>query len=175
MLDRCIRWEEGEVIPDKETDTILAAFDNLWFKRHGPPSELIVDGERGIAASEKMGIYLARLGIKLHVKGKDQHAHYIERRGALLRDFVHRLKSQLEEEGLGDTPLKMIIAEALFVTNAMITVKTGDVSFTPYQGLYGRTPKILPSIDQIDAPRGGQSPETRTIESTNKMLRRATK
>ena len=168
MMDRCIRWEEGEEIPDKFEKTLIETVENLWVKRHGPMQELIMDGERGIAASELAGRFFARLGIKLHLKGKEQHAFYIERRGALLRDCVHRIKSQLHEEGLDDISFKTILAEAIFCCNALITIKNGDENYTPFQGLYGRTPKLLPSIDQIEAPRGSQTTEA-SIEHTNTL------
>ena len=51
--------------------------------------ELIVDGETGIVQSSLTNTYLRMKDIKLCVRAKDQHARYIERRGALLRDQVH--------------------------------------------------------------------------------------
>jgi len=81
-------------------------------------------------------------------RGKDQRARYIERRGALLRDIIHRIEGQLEEEGIAGILFECILAEATFCGNAMITV--GDS--TPYNALYGRVPKMLPSIDQIESP-----------------------
>ena len=83
-------------------------------------------------------------------RGKGQHARYIERSGALLRDVVRRIEGQLEEEGVAGIPFECILAEATFCGNAMITVGGS----TPYNGLYGRVPKMLPSIDQIESPGG---------------------
>jgi len=110
--------------------------------------ELITDCEGGIILSDKTKQYLARKGIKLCPRGKDQHARYIERRGALLRDVIHRIEGQLEEEGSTGIPFECILAEATHCGNAMITVGGS----TPYNALYGRVPRMLPSIDQIDSP-----------------------
>ena len=70
----------------------MKAIDALWVATHGPMEELIVDGESGIVRSEKTREYLHRKGIKLHPRAKDQHARYIERRGALLRGIIHKIK-----------------------------------------------------------------------------------
>ena len=99
MLDRCTRWHAALVIPNKEDETLIEALDTAWTTMHGPLKELITDGETGIVASQRTSEFLSRRGVKLHVRGKDQHARYIERRGALLRDCIHRVESQLKEEG----------------------------------------------------------------------------
>ena len=126
----------------------MKTIDDIWVSVHGPTKELITDCEGGIVLSDKTKQYLARKGIKLCPRGKDQHARYIERRGTLLRDVIHRVEGQLEEEGIADILFECILVEAVFCGNAMITV----VGSTPYNALYGRVPRMLPSIDQIDSP-----------------------
>ena len=64
MLDRCTRWHATAVIPDKTEDSLITAINTLWITIHGPMKELIVDGESGIAASEKCQTFLQRAGIK---------------------------------------------------------------------------------------------------------------
>ena len=91
MMDRCTRWHAATVIPNRTAETLMKAIDTQWVGVHGPPKELILDGESGISLSEITESYLHRKGIKLHTRGKDQHARYIERRGALLRDTIHRV------------------------------------------------------------------------------------
>ena len=71
----------------------------------------------------------------------------MERRGALLRDAIHRIQGQLDEGILG-IPLECVLAEATFCGNALITVGGNSL----YNALYGRVPKMLPSIDQIERP-----------------------
>ena len=105
--------------------------------------ELIVDGESGIAVSDKCQSFLQRLGIRCHVRAKDQHARYVERRGELLRQTIHKIYSQLQEESMGEIPFESVLAEAVFAGNALLEV--GGSS--PYNAVYGRIPSILPGID----------------------------
>ena len=148
MICRCTRWHATRSIPDKNAETLMKTIDDLWVSVHGPMRELITDCEGGIVLSDKTKQHLARKGIKLCPRGKDQHARCIQRRGALLRDIIHRVEGQLEEEGIAGIPFECILAEATFCGNAMITVGGS----TPYNALYGRVPRMLRSIDQIDSP-----------------------
>ena len=66
MLDRCTRWHAASVIPNKEEGTLMKAIDTIWVPVHGPPRELITDGESGIVSSDRTKDFLARKGIKLH-------------------------------------------------------------------------------------------------------------
>jgi len=143
----------------------MKTIDDLWVSVHGPMRELITDCEGGIVLSDKTKLYLARKGIKLCPRGKDQHARYIERRGALLRDVIHRIEGQLEEEGLAGIPFESILAEATFCGNAMITVGGS----TPYNALYGRVPRMLPSIDQIDSPGTASQQSPGLIAHTHRL------
>ena len=122
MLDRCTRWHAARIIPDKVSETLMKAMEENWFTIHGPPRELITDNEGGIVLSDRTKLFLARRGVKLHPRGKDQHARYIERRGALLRDAIHRTEGQLEQEGLAGIPFESILSEAVFCGNALLTV-----------------------------------------------------
>jgi len=78
------------------------------------------------------------------VRAPQQHARYIERRGALLRQSLHVIEDQLRTEGITVT-FPILLAEAVFAGNCLTFV--GGV--TPYQVVYGRQPAILPpmSID----------------------------
>ena len=60
MLDRCTRWHAATVIPNKEDETLIKAIDTMWTTIHGPPQELITDGESGIVVSGRTREYLAR-------------------------------------------------------------------------------------------------------------------
>ena len=106
--------------------------------------ELIMDGETAVAEGFSSGLLLARLGIKLVVRAPGQHARHIERRGALTRDCIHRIDSQLDEEGLTGIPMKYRLAEAVFCGNALTTVN----NMSPYNVVYGRVPHVLPNINQ---------------------------
>ena len=76
--------------------------------------ELLMDGETGVATSALAGSFLSRLGIKCIPRAPQQHARIVERRGALLRDVIHRIDAQLKIEGLLDIPFEYRLAEAVF-------------------------------------------------------------
>ena len=107
-----------------------------------------MDNESGLARSDAAKRYFARKGIQLHPRGKEQHAPHIERRGALLRDTIHKIESQIKEEGL-TIPFASILADAVFVGNALLSINGS----TPYNAVCGRVPLILPGIDQIEIGR----------------------
>ena len=104
MLDRCTRWHAASVIPNKEEGTLMKAIDTIWITVHGTPRELITDGESGIVYSDRTKDFLARKGIKLHPRGKEQHARHIERRGVLLRDTIHVSKARCRRRALSGSP-----------------------------------------------------------------------
>ena len=110
------------MIPNKEEETLTTALAELWVQVHGPMKELFIDGETGIVASDLSNTYLRRQSIQLRVRAKDQHARFIERRGALLRDQIHRTESQLEVEGL-KVPFPQVLAEAVFCGNALLSIR----------------------------------------------------
>ena len=97
--------------------------------------ELSIDGESGIVVSETTNTYLRRQGIELRPRAKDQHARYVERRGDLLRDTIHRIEAQRDEEGIS-IPFPQIVSEAIFCGNALLTIRDS----TPYYSVYGRVP-----------------------------------
>ena len=115
MLDRCTRWHAATLTPNKEDESLITSIDTIWTGIHGPPKELITDSESGIVLSHKTTEYLARQRIKLHPRGKDQHARYIERRGALLRDTIHRVEGQMREEGIVGIPFACVLAECFLL------------------------------------------------------------
>ena len=126
--------------------------------------EFIVDGESGIVVSELTNTYLRRQGIELRPRAKDQHARYVERRGAILRDTIHRIEAQLDVEGIV-VPFGQILSEAIFCGNALLTIRDS----TPYNAVYGRVPRILPSIDQIAEPNSSQEPLPGLIRDANRL------
>jgi len=102
--------------------------------------EIICDGELGIMGDSAQA-RLKRLGIEPKVRAPGQHARFIERRGAILRQTLHCLESQLAREGVV-SKIDHLLSEAVFAGNALIHV--GGV--TPYQCIYGRTPVMLPPL-----------------------------
>ena len=165
MLDRRIRWHAAKLIDNKDAETLMKAIDVFWMSIHGPPKELITDSESGIVFAERAREYLARNGTKLHPRAKDQHAKYVERRGALLRDTIHRVEGQVREEGIAGLPFECILAECVFCGNALLTVGGS----TPYNALYGRVPRMLPGIEQVDYPGEVDRPNPGLIAHTHRL------
>ena len=92
-------------------------------------------------------VLLATHGTKFVSKPDRQHAQYVERRGALLRDTLHKITSELRNQQL-DIPFPQILAEAVFAGNALLTVN----GMTPYNAVLGRAPPILPGVNQLEFP-----------------------
>ena len=158
MIDRCTRWHAATLVEDKSTESLIGALNDAWITIHGPMKELISDGETAIAEALSSGLFLARHGIKLCPRATDQHARYIERRGAIVRDQIHRTDAQLEHESITGIPFKYRLAEAVFAGNALISVN----NTTPYNAVYGRVPRLLPDINQPNAedkPQDGDNIE----------------
>ena len=155
MICRCTRWYEAWVIEGKSAKEIQDCFWE-WTKRHGAPKELIMDQERAVDKSALTTELLFRAGTKYIPRGVAQHVSYIDRRTALQRDMINKIIDQCEKEGL-EIDFKYVVAEATFASNALLSVNGS----TPYNAVYGRTPDMLPGIEQNDAdneaslPRGG--------------------
>ena len=148
FVDRCTRWHAASVIQDRSETSFMYAINQTWLAIHGPMRELIMDGERGVAESVRAASFLARHGIQLVPRAPNQHAQIVERRGALLKDVIHRIMGQLQREGIShDMPFEFILAEAVFAGNALVSVN----NTTPYNAVYGRVPSILPDINQANA------------------------
>ena len=143
LVCRCIRWHAGRVVPDKTMESLIQAIDEMWVSIHGPMKEFIIDGETAIAKGWETREYFKRKGIKEVIRATGMHARFIERRGALLRDTLHRIDTQLAEEGITDIPIQQVLSEAIFAGNALISVN----DTTPYNALYGRVPNLLPDIN----------------------------
>ena len=145
LIDRCTRWHQATLVENKKAETLVAALET-WVSLHGPMKELIVDGERGIVIAETAKQYCQRNGIKVVVRAPMQHARMIERRGALLRDSLHRCDEQLKLEAISDVPFSERLSNCVFAGNAMLSVNDA----TPYNAVYGRAPALLPSLEFIN-------------------------
>ena len=140
FLCRCIRWHAGRESPDKKEPTLLNGVETVWIQHYTPMKELYVDGESGLTSDTAVA-HLKRLGVEVKVRAPNQHARYIERRGAILRFYMHVAEEQCKSEGIA-TSFGNLLAEGIFIGNALTTV--GDV--TPYNALYGRSPNMLPQL-----------------------------
>ena len=126
MIDRCTRWHHACLVESKKAEDLVLGIDT-WVAIHGPMKELIVDGERGIVIAQLTKDYCDRKGITIHQRAPQQHARVIERRGAVLRDSIHRMDEQMKEEGIYNVPFLERLNECVFAGNALISV---TVSYT---------------------------------------------
>ena len=148
MICRCTRWHAAREVPNKNEDTLLNAMNEMWFSIHHGNCDLHIDGESGITLSVQASQFLLRQNVRVKRRAPGTHANYAERRGALLRDAIHKIYGQLQEEGYPEMEFPAVLAEAVFAGNAMLSIN----GYTPYQAVFGRTPQMLPGINQIDLP-----------------------
>ena len=146
LVCRATRWHAGCAIPSKEGEVLYENINTCWIGIHGPMQQLIADGETGLW-SDAIAQRIKRQGIEMKLRAPQQHARYIERRGAILRATLHVMEEQLEREGLVYT-FPALLAEAIFAGNALVHVGGS----TPYQAVYGRQPAMLPPLEIPDMP-----------------------
>ena len=127
FIDRALRWHATMEVKTKSTEELFEALMTTWISTHGPMQELIVDGESGVTRSADMERELKARGIKLTVRAVSQRAHYIERRGAVLRQTLHAMDDQLKRENVR-VSFAVLLSEATFAGNCLTHV--GGV--TPY-------------------------------------------
>ena len=140
FVDRASRWHASIVSTSRSEDQLLENIAVAWTSIFGPMKTLVTDPESGLNTPSAIG-RLKRTGTILKIKGKDQHARYVERRGAVLRHSLHVAQTQADREGLNIT-FKELLAHCTFAGNSLTHV--GGV--TPYQVVMGRQPSMLPPI-----------------------------
>ena len=165
VIDRCTRWYWSRETTSKDEAHMIWCVDE-WIRTHGPPKIIYTDQETSMVVSDKFQSYLKRWGVDHRPRAKGQHLGHIDRRGALVRDVIHKIVSQLHEDGL-EMPFEYVLSEATFCTNALLSIN----GCTPYNAVYGRTPTLLPSINALDDwtadARHSDSPGT--IRHTHRM------
>ena len=76
-----------------------------------------------------------------------------DRRTQVLRDTVHKISTQLSEEGIS-LPLSRVLAEATYAGNALTSIR----GVSPYTAVLGRVPPLLPdSLAITDDTEGHQN------------------
>ena len=150
LVCRATRWHAGCAIPSKDGEVLYESINTCWIGLHGPMQQLIADGETGLW-SGAIAHRIKRQGIEMKLRAPQQHARYIERRGAILRATLHVMEEQLEREGLVYA-FPALLAEAIFAGNALVHIGGS----TPYQAVYGRQPAMLPPLEIPDMPEREQ-------------------
>ena len=97
MLDRATRWHSAIISPNRTEPQLLQNINTAWIQIFGPMESLITDPESGLSTPTAEA-ELKRLGVSIKVRGKDQHARYVERRGAVLRHALHVMDEQAIDE-----------------------------------------------------------------------------
>ena len=99
LIDEATRYSWLEVLPDKESGTIIRALRRGWFRMFEPPLAIMSDQESGIM-SDMTAADFERCNTSRIPRPKDKHASVVERHNALVRDLLHKVSSQLDTEGI---------------------------------------------------------------------------
>lgn len=144
LVDRAVRWCSTIELEEKTTEKLLDAIDTCWVMIFGPMKTLIVDGELGLD-NESSTWYFQVRGIQKRTAAVGQHPRVADRRVQILRSSIHKISSQLSEEGIA-MPFKRILAEATFVINTISSV----AGVSPYVAVMGRSPALMPELGPRD-------------------------
>ena len=98
--------------------------------------------KEGAIVSDAGALWADRWGIQLDPRPITAHARMIERHNKILRDVLHRISGQLEEDQV-EVPDEVIVAEAMMVKNCTISVH----GHTPQVALLGRQPALLQTLE----------------------------
>ena len=143
LVDRGVRWMSTTLVPNKQTDSLLTGIDQCWVAIFGPMQVLVFDGETALDDAEST-TYCQLRGITKRTSAPLQHTRVVDRRIAILRDTLHKIGTQLHEEGLA-VPFARMVSEGVFALNALSAFQ----GCSPYTAVLGRVPAILPSEDSI--------------------------
>ena len=107
MVDECIRWSRAILVDSKEVKDIVAGMTSAWLSLHGPPSQMIWDGECAMNSDEDKQ-WADRHGIDLILRPRGKKAWIVERHNELLRVQLHKIRSQLQAERI-QIPMKSVL------------------------------------------------------------------
>ena len=166
LIDEAIRFSAGGLLASKTAEAIISAITVDWCGIHGPMRVLVADQERGLMG-DVAASWMDRWQIQLRSKEPGAHAQIVERHHDMLRQLLHRVEKQVEEEGL-NIPLGMVISECFLAKNLLTSI--GGVS--PYQALYGRVPPILSEFEpQSDTQLDDSGPGVPGVSRGHHRLR----
>ena len=161
LVDRGTRWAQAYLINGKTTAHILRGLD-MWIGTFGAMQVLIFDGEQGLQ-DEEARIFFEIKGITKRTSAVGQHTRIVDRRTQVLRDTLHKISSQMAEEGL-PVEVTRVLSEAVYAGNALTTIN----GQSPYTAVLGRVPSILPDAvsvadDTVGAPSSAHTHRLREI------------
>ena len=145
MIDCATRLTQAQIIPNRETQTLLDGAYDQWFKFYGFPRTLETDQESGLL-SIRAKEWCQNRNINLKERPKHGHAQLVERHHRVLRETYLKIMWQCEQEGIPIT-MKEALAEAVIVKNSMITIH----GYTPTQAVFGTSSPLMPDLSRGDA------------------------
>ena len=101
---------------------------------------------------------LETFDIQLHLTAKNQHAAIVERHNELLRRQIHLTDMEATKQGLR-VSFEHALQEATFAKNTLLQ----HGGFSPYEALYGRTPRLLDVMSHED----DSVPKENAVEMSN--------
>eukprot|EP00972_Heterocapsa_arctica_P114422 16442375-Heterocapsa_arctica.AAC.1 len=143
LCDIATRFTMAVIVDNRMTDSIINAIVCSWFRVFGPPSRITSDGE-GALDSEVARAWSSKWSVKINIRPKDMKAHVVERHHQLLRDLLHKVTSQMKEDGV-NAPPDVILAECVFAKNALTCVH----GYSPFQAVFGRSPTLLSEFEPL--------------------------
>ena len=155
LIDRCTRWHAAKIIENKFEEILLDALFTTWIWILGAPEYFYVDGESGLN-TQSAKTWIENQGSKFKCRAPEQHARFIERRGASLRACMHISEQQCIKEGIAIT-IHILLAICTFAGNALTNIGAG----TPYNAVLGRQPAMLPPLDNTEVQAAGDSEDGR--------------
>ena len=139
-VDRATRWCATQLLENRTSETLVNTLDTMWVTIFGPMKILIFDGETGLDDESSTWYFQVR-GIEKRTSAVHQHTRIADRRVQILRLSIHKIITQLSEEGIA-MPSVRVLAEATFVINALSNVSGAS----PYVAVLGRSPALLPEL-----------------------------
>ena len=135
----------AKVLPDRQPETMLRVFKEIWYKPLGLPMSVTVDPDGAYLSS--MQEWHQQHGINYIVIPAEEHWRLgkIERRNSILRTICEKM---IDEHGVATKEhLDDILAAALFALNS----STYTHGRSPFQCVFGRVPR--PIGDLISDPK----------------------
>ena len=115
MICRCTRWHAAKIIQTREEAELMDALLTVWRSVHGPPEFFYIDGKLGLNTDEARP-HIKRQGSISKLRAPQQHARFIERRGAVLRVSMHTTEDQCVREA-PQISIHMLLALGVFAGN----------------------------------------------------------
>eukprot|EP00971_Amphidinium_carterae_P351093 6491908-Amphidinium_carterae.1 len=141
-IDVASRFSMAQICPTRSERDLCSCFDSMWIAYFGPPNYLIIDEETGFHASRYAADWAQRQHMQLKFKAPRQEAAIIERHNQILRQQLHVIETQLQQEGQM-VPLQQTLSQALFAKNSLTTHQ----GLSPYNAVMGIQPPLLPPIE----------------------------